>query len=180
MFDPQKITTDVHLRLLRPEDSSLLANAYLRNRDHLAPWEPDRQEEFFTEQFQVEDIERRLALAATGEAFPLALVSNGRLVGRFNLAGISRGPFQSAGLGYWIDKDYQGRGLSSAAVSAIVQVARTTLGLHRIEASTLIHNVASQQVLIKNGFHQIGMAPHYLRIAGTWQDHNLYQVLLHD
>ena len=101
-------------------------------------------------------------------------------MGRFNLAGIVRGPFQSAGLGYWVDGDYAGRGLASAAVQRIVAVARDDLGLHRIEASTLLHNVGSQRVLRKAGFQHIGMAPRYLRIAGQWQDHNLYQVVLHD
>lgn len=96
------------------------------------------------------------------------------------MAGIVRGPFQSAGLGYWVDGAYAGRGLASAAVLMIVETAREVLGLHRIEASTLLHNAASQRVLLKAGFQQIGMAPRYLRIAGEWQDHNLYQVLLHD
>jgi ribosomal-protein-alanine N-acetyltransferase len=100
-------------------------------------------------------------------------------VGRFNVAGIVRGPFQSAGLGYWVDSEYAGRGVASAAVRRIVAVARDELGLHRLEASTLLHNIGSQRVLQKAGFQQIGMAPQYLQIAGKWQDHNLYQVLLH-
>ncbi len=57
--------------------------------------------------------------------------------------------------------------------------ARDELGLRRIEASTLLHNIASQRVLLNNGFHHIGMAPRYLQVAGEWQDHNLYQVILH-
>jgi ribosomal-protein-alanine N-acetyltransferase len=64
-------------------------------------------------------------------------------------------------------------------VRAIVTAAREELGLHRLEASTLTHNHASQSVLRKAGFEQIGFAPRYLRIAGRWQDHNLYQVILH-
>ena len=101
------------------------------------------------------------------------------IVGRFNLSGIVRGPFQNAGLGYWVDAGYAGKGLATAAVQAIVRVARDDLGLHRVEASTLLHNHGSQRVLRKAGFEHIGMAPSYLRIAGTWQDHNLYQVILH-
>ncbi|UBH06929.1 hypothetical protein K8P10_002440 [Leucobacter sp. Psy1] len=158
----------------------MLSNAYLRNREHLKPWEPIRAAEFFTERFQREDIERKLAAGATDESLPLALVGDREIVGRFNLAGVSRGPFQSAGLGYWIDRNHQGRGLASAAVHAIVTAAREELGLHRVEASTLVHNMSSQRVLMKNGFHKIGMAPRYLQIAGEWQDHNLYQVILHE
>lgn len=158
----------------------MLAAAYQRNREHLAPWEPLRSEEFFTEQFQRHDIERRLIATQTEEGFPLALVSGRDIVGRCNLAGITRDPFQSAGIGYWIDKEHLGKGFASATVRLVVEEARDKLGLHRIEASTLVHNAASRRVLLNNGFQQIGMAPGYLQIAGQWHDHDLYQLLLHE
>ncbi|MDQ1128386.1 GNAT family N-acetyltransferase [Microbacterium sp. SORGH_AS_0888] len=180
MFERQVIAPDVELRILLVEDAIKLTEAYQRNREHLAPWEPTRPAEFFTERFQREDIERRLIATRSDEGFPLVLVSGNEIIGRFNLAGITRGPFQSAGLGYWVDRNHLGRGLAGATVRAIVEEARDKLGLHRIEASTLVHNAASQRVLLKNGFHQIGMAPQYLQIAGEWQDHNLYQRILHE
>jgi len=40
--------------------------------------------------------------------------------------------------------------------------------------------VASQRVLTGNGFERIGIAPKYLRIAGEWQDHILFQLLLEE
>lgn len=179
MFDTQIINSEVSLRVVSPDDSEILVEAYLRNREHLAPWEPLRSDEFYTEPFQRADIQQRLEANARDESIPLILASHDKVVGRFNIGGVSRGPFQSAGLGYWVDKDYLGQGLASAAVRAIVTQARDRLGLHRLEASTLVHNTASQRVLTNNGFVQIGMAPQYLQIAGHWQDHNLYQVILH-
>lgn len=168
------------MRILRPSDASALAAAYVRNREYLSPWEPVRPEEYYTEAWQAADIANRLVAAGAGEGYPLGLFVDDALVGRFNLAGIVRGPFQSAGLGYWVDGAYTGRGLASAAVKVIVETARDELGLHRIEASTLLHNIGSQRVLLNAGFLQVGMAPRYLKIAGQWQDHNLYQVVLHD
>lgn len=102
------------------------------------------------------------------------------MVARFTLSRIARASFQSAGLGYWVDERYAGRGLATAAITTILSHARDDLGLHRVEASTVLHNLASQRVLIKAGFQQIGMAPKYLKIAGSWQEHNLYQAILHD
>lgn len=180
MFEPCLLRDDVTMRLLRPTDAAALAAAYVRNRDHLASWEPVRPEEYFTEEWQAADIAKRLAAHEAGEQFPLALAAGDEIVGRFNLAGIVRGPFQSGGLGYWVDKDYAGGGLASAAVRVIVEKSRSELGLHRLEAGTLLHNVASQRVLVKAGFRKIGKAPNYLQIAGAWQDHNLYQIILHD
>ncbi|MFP3580962.1 GNAT family protein [Arthrobacter sp. fls2-241-R2A-200] len=167
------------MRLLRPSDAAALAAAYLRNREYLAHWEPVRPEEFYSEAWQAADIAARLAAGEAGAGYSLGLFAGDALVGRFNLVGIVRGPFQSASLGYWMDSAYAGRGLASAAVRVIVEAAREELGLHRIEAGTLLHNISSQRVLLKAGFQQIGMAPRYLHIAGKWQDHKLYQVLLH-
>lgn len=180
MFESRQLSEDVTMRILRQSDAAALAAAYVRNRSHLERWEPVRPEEYYTEAWQARDTARRLAAHEAGDAHPFGLFAGDALVGRFNLAGIVRGPFQSAGLGYWVDADYAGRGLASAAVQAIVATARGELGLHRVEASTLLHNVGSQRVLLKAGFEQIGMAPRYLCIAGEWQDHNLYQVILHD
>lgn len=180
MFEPRQLSENVSMRTLRLSDASALAAAYVRNREYLSSWEPVRSEEYYTEEWQAADIATRLVGAEAGEGLPLGLFDGEALVGRFNLAGIVRGPFQSAGLGYWVDGAYAGRGLASAAVQVIVETARDVLGLHRIEASTLLHNAGSQRVLWKAGFRQIGMAPRYLKIAGTWQDHNLYQVVLHE
>ena len=40
-------------------------------------------------------------------------------------------------------------------------------GLHRIQAGTLRHNLASQKVLERNGFVRFGLAEKYIQIAGV-------------
>lgn len=180
MLDERQLGDNVALRLLRPSDAAELAAAYVRNRAHLVPWEPVRPEEFYTEEWQAADIVNRLTPSESGEAYPMALFEGPIVLGRLTLSRIVRSSFQSAGLGYWIDGQRAGRGLATAAVRESLVVARDELGLHRVEASTLLHNVASQRVLLKAGFQQIGMAPQYLQIAGAWQDHNLYQAILHE
>ncbi|WP_338086562.1 hypothetical protein [Nesterenkonia massiliensis] len=42
----------------------------------------------------------------------------------------------------------------------------------------LVYNQASQTVLRTAGFQKIGLAEKYLKIAGQWQDHLLFQRLL--
>jgi [ribosomal protein S5]-alanine N-acetyltransferase len=97
--------------------------------------------------------------------------------GRINLNNIVRGAAQCASLGYWLAEAAGGRGLATAAVREITRLAFTELGLHRIQADTLVHNVPSQRVLARNGFVRIGLAPRYLKIAGRWQDCILHQLL---
>ena len=48
------------------------------------------------------------------------------------------------------------------------------------EPKSLRTMTPSQAVLAKCGFTPIGTASDYLFIAGRWQDHRLYQRLLHD
>ncbi|AIY00178.1 hypothetical protein ART_0579 [Arthrobacter sp. PAMC 25486] len=179
---PQSIqlSVDVSMRILRPGDAAAVAAAHVRNRSHLSPWNPIHPAEYYAEEWHAADISRRLAVHESGDGYPFGLFAGSSCVGRFNLAGIVRGPLQSGVLSYWVDNEYAGRGLASAAVEVVVKKAREQIGLHRIEACTLLHNMASQRVLQKAGFQQIGVAPRYLQIAGTWQDHNLYQILLHD
>lgn len=166
------------IRRLTADDAPALAAAYTRNRSHLAPWEPRRSPEFFTEAWQREDAEAKVAAAAAGQQDPWVIRRGGEVVGRVNLTNIARGVFQNASLGYWVDHRHTGRGIATAAVEHAVRRA-TDLGLHRVEAGTLAHNEGSQVVLRRCGFTRIGTAPEYLFIAGRWQDHVLYQVVLH-
>jgi ribosomal-protein-alanine N-acetyltransferase len=105
------------------------------------------------------------------------ILCDGGVVGRVTLSDIMRGTFQSCNLGYWLSQSHNGKGLATAAVAEIVDVAFGELGLHRIQAGTMTRNVRSQAVLQRNGFVRIGLAPAYLKIAGRWEDHVLYQVL---
>ncbi|MBO3736287.1 GNAT family N-acetyltransferase [Actinoplanes flavus] len=162
------------IRLISPADAEELAVLVRANREHLAPWEPERPEEFYTTAGQWQIISDTLR---QGNALPHAIVEDGRIVGRVNLSNVVHGPFQSANLGYWVAAAVAGRGVAGAAVAAVAEQAFTTYGLHRLEAGTLLHNVRSQRVLERNGFQRFGMAPRYLRIAGDWQDHYLYQLL---
>ncbi len=82
-------------------------------------------------------------------------------------------------MGYWVSQSAGGRGIATAALRETIKIAFGPLGLHRIQAETLPGNLRSQKVLERNGFTRIGMAPAYLKIAGKWQDHFLYQLINH-
>ncbi|MFE4248988.1 GNAT family N-acetyltransferase [Streptomyces sp. NPDC056910] len=167
------VTDAFRIRPAEPADAQAIADAYLRNRDHLRPFEPHRGPEFGTAAGQA------ARLAEPGSA--RWVVTDGDLViGRADLSGIVLGPFRSASLGYWIDAGYVGRGLARRAVREVCRAARDELGLHRVDASTLLDNHASQRVLAACGFERYGTAPEYLHINGRWRDHHLFQRILHD
>ncbi|MBV2354770.1 GNAT family N-acetyltransferase [Streptomyces sp. J2-1] len=171
----------VLMRPLVTEDAEALAAANTANRAHLKPWEPVRPESYFTPGGQALRIAGLLRQRAEGSAFPWVFEApDGRIAGVINLTGVARGPFLSSYLGYWVAADRINRGLAGAAVEAVCGIARDSLGLHRVEAATLIGNTASQRVLVKSGFEPIGLAPRYLHIDGAWRDCKLFQRVLHD
>jgi [ribosomal protein S5]-alanine N-acetyltransferase len=175
---PIQLTSEILMREIAADDAKALAEAYTDNREHLAPWEPHRDDVFFTTRFQADLISAQREDLEAGRLLRCVIEDDSRIVGTANLSGIFLGSFRSANLGYWIDAEYVGRGLASQAVEALCNYAAGTLGLHRIQAGTLLHNAASQRVLTKCGFEAIGLAPEYLFIDGGWQDHRLYQRIL--
>lgn len=168
-------------RLLELSDVEELTTLLCRNREFLRPWEPIRSDGFFTVPAQLELARTFLAAYDAGTMVPLVILTKeGGLAGRLNLNGIVRGAFESAALGYWVSESENGVGLASAAVAEAAALA-AGLGLHRLQAETLVHNAGSQRVLEKNGFSRYGLAPKYLKIAGAWQDHIMFQkILTHD
>ena len=160
------------------EDGRALAELLRVNREFLAPWDPIRGDDYYTDDGQLALLREALDGQERGTALThVILAEDGRVVGRITLSGIVRGPFQSCSVGYWVAASDNGRGLATAALAHLKQLAFGELGLHRIEAGALLHNVRSQRVLERNGFVRFGVAPEYLSIAGRWQDHVMYQVL---
>ena len=165
----------VDLRPIAAEDAAGLARVLRAERAFLAPFEPERPDSFFTADGQQERIEELLLRRDLGAGYLFAIEAEEELVGTLSVANVVRGPFRSANLGYWVAQGWNRRGIATAAVGQAVERAFGDLGLHRLEAGTLVDNVASQRVLEKNGFEQIGLARSYLRIAGAWRDHVLFQ-----
>ncbi|MFE7552904.1 GNAT family N-acetyltransferase [Streptomyces gardneri] len=153
-------------------DAPALAAALLRNREHMKPWEPYRPERYYTAEGQAERL-------ADGGVRWFA-VDGDTVIGCAILSGIVLGPFRSGSLGYWVDREHTGRGVATALVEEVCRAAREELGMHRIEACTVLDHRVSQRVLAKSGFVPIGTAPRYLHIDGEWRDHHLFQRLLHD
>ncbi|MDP3950681.1 GNAT family N-acetyltransferase [Microbacterium sp.] len=171
----------IRLRLVEPGDAAAYAAAYDANRAHLARWDPVRDESFYTVEWHNALVTQFLRDHSDGRAARFVLAhDDGRILGVANINNVVRGAFHSADLGYWIDASLAGRGVMSRAVAIVIDYARAELELHRLQAGTLLDNAASQRVLLRNGFEQFGMAPKYLRIAGEWQDHLLFQRILSD
>jgi ribosomal-protein-alanine N-acetyltransferase len=165
------------IRPLEADDAPELLVLRQANAEFLAPFEPVRGHGFLTLVGQHESIADQVARRAAGSSASYVIVEDGAIVGQVTLSSIVSWPHLSANLGYWVAERCCGRGVGSAAVAAVCAEAFGTLGLHRVQAGTLVDNLASQRVLERNGFRRIGLAQRYLLIAGEWRDHVLFELL---
>ena len=166
---------EVTIRPSVRSDATAIAELFAAQREHLKPWDPRREPAFFTrggQRARLAQVERD---RAAGTSYRFVILEAGELAGEVSITNVVRRSFQSANLGYWVAGERNGRGVATAAVAATCAYAFGELELHRLEAGTLLHNIGSQIVLDRNGFAPFGVAHKYLRIAGSWCDHVLFQ-----
>jgi ribosomal-protein-alanine N-acetyltransferase len=170
----------VSIRPLQVRDAELLAALYAENRAFLEPFDPPRPEGFPTAAAQRREL-RALEQERAADRLERFLISaDGEPAGIISASRISRGPFQNAGLGYWVVERLNGRGIATRAVGLVCDWGFGKAGFHRLEAATLVDNTASQTVLRRNRFTEIGLSPKYLFIAGAWRDHILFARTVED
>jgi RimJ/RimL family protein N-acetyltransferase len=75
-----------------------------------------------------------------------------------------------AELGYWLGVPYWGQGYATESAQAVLHYGFETLGLHRVYASYVTHNVASGRVLRKIGMQHEGLMREHTCKWGTFYD----------
>jgi ribosomal-protein-alanine N-acetyltransferase len=142
------------LERLRPDHAPAVHAFELANRAYFASSISDRGDDFFDNFDEVYNGLLAEQLAGTG-IFHVLINEDGRVLGLFNLRDLEDG---SAVLGYRVAQDVAGRGVATATVRELCQVAAEQYGLHSLRAATNLDNVASQKVLTKVGFVPDGPA----------------------
>lgn len=84
--------------------------------------------------------------------FAIAIKSDDAFLGEISLILEPNKP--EAQLGYWIGEPHWGQGLMTEAVAGVLKFGFSSLELNKIFASCYVDNVASYQVLKKNGMEQ--------------------------
>jgi [ribosomal protein S5]-alanine N-acetyltransferase len=161
----------VELQQLEAGHTSAVLDFEVANRAYFAASISDRGDEYF-DRFGAE-LQALLDEQEAGVGAYYVLVDeNGTVLGRFNLYRVDGG---TAELGYRVAEDAAGRGLATAAVLELCQIAADRHGLRRLRAATSVGNVASQRVLAKAGFTPTGPAdPAEIGgKQGTWYERDL-------
>ena len=174
----------VVLRPLVPQDFNGWSEVRRRNGAWLTVWEPMRlvhhpdpesNRDVFAARCGARDRER-----LNGSQYAFGIFVDGAFAGEINLNNVVRGAFQSATIGYWIDKARAGRSLMSEAVVALAMYAFEELHLHRLEICIIPRNDNSRRVMEKLDIRTEGVAERFLEINGVWEDHVRYGITVEE
>ncbi|MBB6480552.1 ribosomal protein S5-alanine N-acetyltransferase [Spirochaeta isovalerica] len=172
--------TEIYIQ--NPSLINPVSEYYRVNADFLRPWEPAREESYFTREAFCERLELAEKNFHSGMSVQLAAFDrmSGNLAGIVNFTGIIRGPFQACFLGYSLSESFQGRGYMHEILTTAIAYMFNEKRLHRIMANYMPRNGRSGRLLEKLGFEREGLARDYLLINGKWEDHILTSLIRKD
>ncbi len=177
----------VEVRPLRARDGAAWSEVRTRNEGWLSPWEgrpPSQRPTGWPVRNSPAVFAAMLRLqrreARAGRMLPFGITVDGRLRGALTVAGITRGAYDGAHVGYWVDAQVAGRGVVTTALALALDHCFGPVGLHRVEANVRPENAASLRVVRTLGFVEEGLLRRYLFIDEAWRDHLTFALLAED
>src|SRR5688500_15989402 len=135
---PELETERLTVRLARPGMQASMARFLSESfPGHLDRWSPPVTADFFTEAFSAERLgyavdDYSADRAARFVLQPRGAGTGGPIIGACNSTNIVRGAFHACHLGYQVDRDLEGQGLTAEALSATNAFMFESRKLHRI------------------------------------------------
>lgn len=168
----------VTLELLRKEDASDLFAFELTNKEWFESFIEARDDDFFSQEGVMEHITFCLSEFEHQKMYPMLLKNElGVICGRANLYNINVSS-STASIGYRIGEEFTSQGLASYATEVLIDIAKEKLTLSSLIATAATDNLASQRVLKKNGFTQIGFKPEFTIVDGEIIDCYEYRCVI--
>lgn len=159
-----KIDDLSYLSLLEIQDADKLYNLINRNREHIGEWL-----KFPSMTLKVEDsqafIERTRISYAKEEGYWLGIWNEDQLVGSIGYLYIDK-ENKKTEIGYWLGKEYEGKGLITKSVIELINHAFDKYKLNKIEIGAARENRRSRAIPEKLGFKQEGELRDYEYIQG--------------
>lgn len=163
-----RMDPNTELKLLERHHAASIFQLIDANRDHLRPWM------FWVDHTKtVADSEdfvgKSLEGFTRGTEIHLGVWVDGEMAGIVGAHTID--PVKCyAEIGYWLGERFQGRGIMTRSVRALVDYLLGERGLNRVEIRCAISNRRSQGVAERLGFRQEGRLKEAIRVGGEFED----------
>lgn len=171
---------ELYLSVFEREDAPELARLVAANEAHLRPWMPWVHGERPTSQLAFIE-SRALPGLASADGFECAIVRDGKIIGAAGVHDVSARSRRGS-IGYWIDKDAQGKGHVTKAVEAIIDRC-FSIGVvagepfERLDVFAEVDNLRSRAVPERLSFTFEGVLRRHRHNGTRYADFAVYSLL---
>lgn len=162
-----KINEHITLRIRTTDEAQELFDLIMRNKTHLSPWMSwinQTDSEVATHLF----IEKKFAEFMEKEACDFGIYYDDAMIGSGGFHTIDT-KNKVGYVGYWIAKEYEGQGIITLLVRALIETVAKEYNIHRVVIELDVNNVRSRAVPRRLGFTH----------EGTLRDHKFYEGQFH-
>jgi ribosomal-protein-serine acetyltransferase len=170
-----KVDKEIELQLFQIHHANELFDLIEQNRFHLRKWLPWVDEMETSLQYH-SIIPMWLKQFADNQGFNLGIRYRGLLVGSIGIHQIDWRNQQTS-IGYYLGEGYQGKGIMTRSVQAILNYAFFDLRLNRIEIRCGVGNLKSRAIPERLGFTQEGIVRGGENLYGRFHDLIIYGML---
>lgn len=170
----QRVDEEIELVLVEPSFAQYYLEIVTRERAYLSEWlvwpPLAKSEEFF-----LNFIDKSLREYADDKTMVCAIIYRDQLVGNVGLHNIGE-PEKCGEIGYWLSKNFQGRGIVSRTVKKMIALGFEKYHLNRIFIEAAMENLPSRAVCERLGLelHRENAKPSELH--GREVTHAIYRV----
>ncbi len=168
----------ITLKPLSMEMSGEISKFIVQNYDQLSPWfewlNPD-----YSETDTIDFISRSISKDPIISGFNFAIIVEGNYAGTVGNHGISQ-MHNSSSLGYYLGKEYEGKGIMLNSVRAVIHYLYGELKIERLEIRCNIDNLRSRAIPEKLGFKLEGNFRNAEMVKGVYRDWAVYGMISDD
>lgn len=172
-----KIDEDILLRMFNEDDAEEFFNLTMSSKEYLKEWLGWLD---YTNKVEdtLENIKSRLKEFVENGGYPksFAIIYKGKIAGTIGFNEISKAN-KIGTIGYWLGEAFQGRGIMTKALKAIIEYGFSELGLNRIEVCVAVGNKKSRALPERLGFTEEGTIRQAEWLYDHYVDHVIYGLL---
>lgn len=169
------VDSDISLVLVNSKFAKEVATLVNNQRDYLGewlPWVANNNEEAYKA-----FVHFTMHHYADDKALHTHIIYKGDIVGSVSLNTINA-TLKKVEIGYWLSYDYQGRGIMTKAVHAIMKIAKDVYDAQVAIIKAAEHNLPSRRVAERLGFTYDGVIANNELVNGQILNHVIYSCRL--
>lgn len=169
------IDHELALKMIDQRDTDTLFNLINESKTYLRewlPWVDHTKQRIDTEAF----IDRCQKGVAENKSLTTVILYQGKIVGMVSINTLDWSN-RIATIGYWLGENFQGKGIMTRAVQALIAYAFDELNLNRVEIQAAKDNLKSRSIPERLNFVQEGCLRQSEKIGDRFVDHVVYSIL---